>query len=280
MKLEKLACTQCGAPLTGNIAPNQKIECGNCGAAYLVTDLAERDVVICPQCNTINGETKRYCASCGQALKTSCVLCHTENPVGSSHCLNCGAHLEKTRTRRDSLHQARERHRLAFLERLKSKEARQRVEKLQQLLDALDEPENHDMAIFQINQMGEEAIEPLIDTLLNDHDPDARYGSARALGYICQNHDIKMLIKAKAAKSLIKALADSDPAVRYWSSDALGKCQSQIAVDPLAALLSDPHEGVRHCAKEALRQIGGRRVAEVLAEARKPKGLLDWIKGS
>jgi hypothetical protein len=279
MKLEKLACAQCGASLTGNIAPNQKIECGSCGTAYLVTDLTEPDVVICPQCRTINGETKRYCAHCGQALKISCVLCYTENPIGSSHCLNCGAHLEKTRTRRDTLHRARERHRLAFLERLKDKEARQQAEKLQGLLDALDEPKNHDMAIFQINQLGEAAIAPLIGTLLNDADPDARYGSARALGHICQEHDIKTLIKAKAAQALIKALADLEPAVRYWACDALGKCQSQIAIDPLAALRSDPHEGVRHCAKAALQQIGGERVAEILAEAGKSKGMLGWIKG-
>ena len=199
--------------------------------------------------------------------------------MGATHCHNCVAHLEAARVRRDSLQRARQRHRLAFIKRLKAKEARQRAEKLQRLLDDLDEPENHDMAIYQINQLGVEAIPPLIETLLNDHHPDARYGSARALGHICSEHEVKVLIKARAAKALVKALDDSHPAVRYWSSDALGRCKSHTAVEPLAQLLHDPHEGVREQARAALKEIGGPRVEQILARANSSsKGLLGWSR--
>lgn len=279
MELKLLNCPNCGAPLPEDFTPNRRLECANCHSALLVTDLVESQAVVCPQCNTINDQQKRYCANCGQPLKIDCILCHTENKVGATHCRNCGAHLEAARARRSSLQEARQRHRLEFVKRFKEKEARQKAEKLQQLLDALDEPENHDMAIFQLNQMGAEAIDPLIDTLLNDDDPDARYGSARALGQICHQHSVKALIKARAARALITALQDSHPAVRYWSVDALGRCKSQTAVEPLAGLLQDPHEGVRERAKGALQLIGGERARQILAQTEPPKGLLGWIKG-
>ena len=138
------------------------------------------------------------------------------------------------------------------------KEARQKEEKLQRLLDALDEPENHSFAIFQLNQMGLDAINPLIETLLHDDDPDARYGSARALGQICSEKEIKGLIKGRAIKALIKSLADDEPAVRFWSAEALGKfrgTQGKRGIEPLSALLKDPHEGVRRQAQRSLQQI-------------------------
>jgi HEAT repeat protein len=159
-----------------------------------------------------------------------------------------------------------------------TKEARQKAEKLQRLLADLDEPENHDFAIYQINRMGVEAIEALIETLLTDHDPDARYGSARALGQICNEHQVKALIKARATKALVTALEDQEPAVRYWSAHALGKCGSQTAVKPLAALLKDEHEGVRQQARRALEKIGGKHVQEIF-EAQDSKGIFNWIRG-
>jgi HEAT repeat protein len=174
---------------------------------------------------------------------------------------------------------ARRQHRKEREQILQEKEERQREERLQRLLVDLDEPENHDLALFQINQLGVAAIEALIDTLLNNQDPDARYGSARALGQICNEHGVKGLIRARATKALIRALADREPAVRYWSSDALGKCQSQIAVEPLIALLDDPHEGVRRRVREALQQICGEDFEEIVAAANRPTGILGWIKG-
>ncbi|MCB0167632.1 MAG: HEAT repeat domain-containing protein, partial [Anaerolineae bacterium] len=61
--------------------------------------------------------------------------------------------------------------------------------------------------------------------------------------------------------------------------DALGKCGSQIAVEPLAQLLQhEKHEGVRRRAAEALRQIGGERAEQVLTHLPKSSGFLGWIK--
>jgi hypothetical protein len=279
MKLEQLNCPNCGAPLPIDTLPNAQIECESCGSTFVAAGVAENDDIICPNCQTINTGDKRYCFKCGGLLKENCVLCHTENKVDATHCANCGAHLKRARAERDRLRNQRKRHRLAFIQRLKEKEARQKAEKLEKLLDALDEPENHDMALFQLNQLGVDAIKPLIETLLHDDDPDARYGSARALGNICQQHGIKGLIKARATKALIKALDDSEPAVRYWSSDALRKCNSQTAVEPLAAMLADPHEGVCEKARQALQQLGGERAEQILAAAEKPQGILGWIKG-
>lgn len=279
MKLEQLNCPNCGASISSDIFPNAQVECESCGSSFVVSGLAENDDIICAKCQTINTGDKRYCLNCGEPLKEHCVLCHAENTVDTLHCVNCGAHLKRARAERDRLRNQRNRHRQAFIQKFKEKEARQKAEKLEKLLDDLDEPENHAMALFQLNQLGADAIEPLIETLLHDDDPDARYGSARALGNICQQHGIKGLIKAKAAKALINALNDPEPAVRYWSSDALRKCQSKTAVEPLAALLTDPHQGVRTKAKEALQNIGGERAERILSTTEKPGGFLGWIKG-
>jgi HEAT repeat protein len=114
---------------------------------------------------------------------------------------------------------------------------------------------------------------------LNDHDPDARYGSARALGQICAEQEIKVLIKSRTVKALIKALADPEPAVRYWAAEALGKIKSQLAVKPLATLFKDPHDGVREQARHSLLKIGGKQVQTVLEQSQS-KGLIDWLKGN
>jgi phage FluMu protein Com len=279
MKITELACPNCGASLGSGFAPNQEIHCQHCGSVFLAEQIEAPTTVICPNCRTVNPIDERFCARCGDSLKVGCILCHTENPVGTIYCTNCGAHLENARARRKTMQLERqklweERNRL-----FKEKEARQRVEKLQRLLDDLDEPENHDFAIFQINQLGEEAIDALIETMLTDDDPDARYGSARALGQICNEHQIKMLSKARTAKALIQALEDGEHAVRYWAANALGKCRSHVAVESLAKLLGDKHEGVRKQAKRALERIGGPRVEEILAQTER-KGPLTWIKGN
>jgi hypothetical protein len=278
MKIENLACPTCGAPLPGHFVPDRPTECENCGSLLMMAGMEVSKLVLCPQCQTVNTIDKRYCLSCGGSLKMDCILCHAENIVGAVHCAICGAHLERARQRRMDIQDARQRHREERDRVLREKETRQREEKLQRLLEALDEPENHEFAIYQINQMGANAVEAVVETLLNDHDPDARYGSARALGQICSQPEVKGLIKSRSAKALIKALEDDESAVRYWSADALGKCKSVLAIEPLAELLGDNHAGVRERAKLALEQIGTERAREILAE--RSKGLLGWIKGN
>jgi HEAT repeat protein len=208
----------------------------------------------------------------------NCVLCHSENRVDVIHCVRCGAHLERARAKREALQAAKRRSQKERDQLLREKEARQQQEKLERLLAALDDPENHEFVIFQLNQMGDDAVEALVETLLHDHDVDARYGSAMALGQICATQEVKALIKARATKGLIKALADSEPVVRYWSADALSQCGSQTAVEPLAALLKDSHVGVRQQARQALQKIGGKQAEEILD--RHAKGFISWIKGN
>jgi phage FluMu protein Com len=280
MKIEQLVCPGCGAPLSGDFSPNQQIECDSCGSVMLATDLEAAKTIICPECRTINPIDKRFCSSCGISLKIDCVLCHTENNIGTVYCTNCGAHLERARSKRLEIQEARRQRQLERNRMLQEKEERQKEERLQRLLEDLDEPERHDFALYQIKQMGTDAIDALNETLLHDDDPDARYGSARALGQICDEHDIKGLMKGRAARALIKALTDPEPAVRYWSADALGRCKGQTAVEPLAALLKDEHAGVREQARHALQKIGGEHVEKILAEADKSKGILGWIKGN
>lgn len=274
MKIETLTCPNCGASLPTDLSPNQAVECSGCGTSLLMTDLAVEQAISCPTCHTINPIERRFCAKCGDPLKELCILCHTPNSLDATYCRNCGAHMALAQTSRRQMMEDRRRLQQEREQLLQEKTLRQQAEKLQRLLADLDEPENHDFAIYQINQMGEAAVQPLIETLLNDADPDARYGSARALGQICKEHEVKGLIKGRSVKALIKALEDREPSVRYWSADALGKCGAQTALDPLTALLKDRHEGVRQCAERALHQLAGEQAAEII---KKSRGILGRI---
>lgn len=279
MKMKELACPNCHAPLSEGITPNQQVECANCGSVFLAQELEAAQSIACPRCRTINPIEERHCANCGELLKEKCPMCYEENPVGTVFCGNCGAHIANARARRKKMLAERKKLREERNRIFREKETHQQAEKLAQLLDDLDEPENHEFALFKINQIGPQAIDALIDTMLQDDDPDARYGSARALGQICTSHQVKTLIKARAAKALISALADEEPAVRYWAANALGRCGNSTAVEPLGNLLKERHEGVRKQAAYALREIGGDRAAELLANASK-RGFFDWIKGN
>lgn len=215
------------------------VECIRCGSTLTATDFEFNKGTTCPKCGLFNSDEQRFCRECGQSLIVDCVLCHEKNKVGTRYCTRCGVNLKRNQLRRKKMMHERqqlraERHCL-FVEKM----AQQQAEKLERLLTDLDEPENHEFAIYRLNQMGVGAVEALIDTMLNDADPDARYGSARAEGQICQHHEVKVLIKARSIKALIKALEDSEVPVRYWAADAPGKCGSRVAVEPLANLLKD-----------------------------------------
>ena len=258
MKIEQLNCPSCGASITGNFATNQQFECNSCGSLLMLSDLATEETILCANCRTINNGEKRFCSNCGDKLRIRCTMCHEENRIDAVHCANCGVNMQRAAAKQRSMLEQRQKLIKERQQAFKDKEERQKAEKLEQLLDALDEPENHDFAIYQLNQMGLEAINPLIETLLNDDDPDARYGSARALGQICSEKEIKGLIKGRAIKALIKSLEDHEPAVRFWSAEALGKfrgTQGKMGVEPLTILLKDPHEGVRLQAQKSLQQI-------------------------
>ena len=276
MKLEKLSCPNCSAPLRDDIDPKQKIECEHCGTPLILTELEANQPIFCPTCQTLNGDDIRFCTGCGQQLKVGCVMCHEQNRIDTTHCAKCGVHLERAMNRRRHLRETSNLRREERLARLKEKEARQKQEHLERLIEDLDEPENHATAIVQLNRIGLEAVEVLIETLLNDDDVDARYGSARALGQIMAARELDVLDKGRQTtiEALIQALADPELSVRYWAVEALGRCKSNLAITPLANLLDAPHKGLRSAVRSSLQQIGGDRVEKILA---KPTGVRGWL---
>lgn len=103
--------------------------------------------------------------------------------------------------------------------------------------------------------------ERVLDVLVNAvkvETPNVRAAAARALG----NMDAP-----QAIGHLISALADEDVWVRYFSARALGRRRSGDSVDALAKVVEqDKFNHVRIAALDSLGQIGGPRIAEIVAE--------------
>jgi HEAT repeat protein len=175
-----------------------------------------------------------------------CPICYLPNPVDAVFCEGCGVDIQEELQRRTSwLDQKREHDRMrrdALVQALKDD---QRAE-MKRLLSELDEPDRHAFAIFYLCQHGEAALEPLLETLRADSDPDARYGAARALG---------MLGNPQAISTLMEALSDEEPAVRYWAVDSLVALDAGYAKDAIHKLSHDPFKWVRERAKKALEQL-------------------------
>jgi len=245
-----------------------------------MTAPGQADTIVCPACQTVNPNELRYCSNCGQLLKVDCVRCHTQNPVDATHCVNCGTNLKAAQSRREELLEARRRQRIEREKTFAEKEKRQRREKIARLLTELDQPNKQNMAIYQLNQIGSEALTGLIKTAVSqNHTPRARASAAKLAGQICDEQEVKGLLKARVAKGLVKALDDPEPAVRYWAAEALGKFSGQpgqLAVEPLGKLLKDRNEEVRQQARKSLQQIGGLRAQELLDQS---KGFMGWLKG-
>ena len=70
-----------------------------------------------------------------------------------------------------------------------------------------------------------------------------------------------------AIDGLLVALDDSDPGVRGYSADALGRLHARRAVPALMDALQDAQAGVRLQAARALGRIGDARAATALAAA-------------
>jgi hypothetical protein len=283
LKVEQLACPDCGTPLSGDFVPNQQFECPHCGSLLMLTDLETEETIVCPKCHTPNHPERRFCSNCGEQIKVDCVSCHTSNRFDATHCAHCGTDLVRAQTIRRQLLEAKQQARAEREQAFKEKEIRQRKEKIQRLIHDLDTPAKHAFTIYQLNQLGPDAVEGLIDALSSDHPPNILCGAAKALEYICTEQEIKSLLKARAAKALATILNNSEPAVRYWAAKTLSRFKGQpgqLAVDALAVLLNDPHEDVRKQARYSLQEIGGERVQKILQEIpdESGKGFLGWIK--
>ena len=246
----------------------------------LLTELQTEHPIFCPKCRTLNADEVHFCVQCGERLKVDCVMCHYKNRIDTPYCARCGVHLQRARQKRHAMRETSQSLRAERLAALKEKEARQQQEKIERLVEALDEPENHDLAILQLSQLGAAVIEILIETLLRDEDVDARYGSARTLGQIMAQQNLKKLDEGRQAtlEALVQALVDPELPVRYWAAEALGKCNSPLAIAPLTALLDEQHKGLRQVARTAIENIGGPAAEAALAK-HKPHKLLSWLSG-
>ncbi len=234
---EKQVCPSCGVSLPDDLLPNQQFGCTQCGTALILTGTEQDGTIACP-------------------------VCFTPNPADTTHCVYC-----KTQLQRSPVGQKKP----TKTKHLSQKEPEQAIpveEKLPSLLDQLTNPKKQASAIDQLARMDEDVLKPLVDMMLHHDDPCARYGSVKALSQICKGTQIKAPIKRGLTKILIKALSDSDPEVRYWAAEALGKFSGQLAelaIKPLATLLKDLDEKVRQQAQSSLQQIGGEQVREILA---------------
>jgi serine/threonine-protein kinase len=276
----KVACPNCGSMLSGEVALNQPRLCSTCGLELILVGSAGGVEIrqLCPNCHTANRNDLQFCASCEQRLKVACVRCHAHNPANAVSCYKCGANLKSAESRRQELLEARTRSQKEREQAFKEKEVRQRQEKINHLVQSLANPVNQEFVIFQLDEIGEEAITPLLAALSGAAEPSARIGAAKSLGQIYQHHELKPLDKSKLVKGLIKALSDPSPAVRLRAAEAVSLFSGQLgqaAVDPLGALLKDKHEEVRQQARLSLQKIGGERANEIL---RKAGGLMGWLK--
>lgn len=250
MKVEALACPACGAPIDIQPAPYRAFDCPACGSGLMLTDFTAGGALVCETCSAVNDPTERYCSACGAALQAGCPYCYALNPIAAARCANCGVDLERAWKRQRSWLDQKQAYDSERREATRRAIQESRRSEIERLLVQLDEPQNHPMAIFCLQQYGKDAVEGLL-AALSDPDPDARYGAAHALGLIGDSRAIPVLIRC---------LQDPEPAVRFWSADALGRLGAESAIDALNRLRKDRSKPVRDKAAEALRAIAARNV--------------------
>jgi HEAT repeat protein len=138
-----------------------------------------------------------------------------------------------------------------------------------------------------IMQIGEAAVEPLIDSLYAE-DHNIRKNAAEILGKIRDARAVEPLINAledrypsvrmmvanalinlpdtRTVKPLIKTLKDSDYNIRWRSAEALGNIGDARAVEPLINALEDTEIKVRLESIKALGKIADERAEEALVK--------------
>lgn len=126
-----------------------------------------------------------------------------------------------------------------------------------------------DNASDAVIEIGEPAIEPLIEALKDDK-MDVRYFAAKALGEIGDE---------RAVKPLIGLLNDEEWFVHTMAAEALVKI-GEAAVEPLIETLKDENVYIRMRAVKALVEIGDSRAVEPLIEALKEalKDEEQWVR--
>jgi HEAT repeat protein len=92
---------------------------------------------------------------------------------------------------------------------------------------------------------------------LKDETPNVRAAAARALGN---------MESPRVVAHLVAGLVDEDVWVRYFSARSLGRHRDERSVEALKGVIEkDKFNHVRIAALDSLGQIGGPRVAEIVA---------------
>jgi len=260
INIQQLNCPACGAPVDLRQQSEQVFTCPACGSALALTDWAEDGRVICRACGTLNSSQNKYCSQCNQVLQAGCPMCYTLNSLSTIRCRKCGVNLQRAWNRQNNWMVEKQRHDQERRDAIRQAQIESRRQDLERLLLQLDEPENHPMAIYYLEQYGHEAVDGLIGQL-GSSDPDARYGAAHTLGRIGD---------PRAIQPLMAVLKDSEEEVRFWAAAALGRLKAVQAIDALSKLLKDPAKQVREAAREALEHIGNPEALEALRKASKP----------
>lgn len=247
MNLTSLNCPNCGNPLPENAISRQPFKCQACGSLLIMTPVEERDQPnVCTKCQSVNSPFQRYCTHCGEKLTIDCPICYRTNPVGMKFCTSCGVDIQEEILRREAwqgLKKLNDERRKVALAKAEQDEQKNEINRL---LADLDEPSRHAFAIFSLCQIGSAAVEPLIETMRADTDPDARYAAARALGLIAD---------PKAIPAVTAALNDPEPAVRYCAVEALAPLKATSARTAVKRLLSDKYLWVRERAQKTLDEL-------------------------
>ncbi len=260
INIQQLNCPACGAPVDLRTQAEQVFTCPACGSALALTDWAEDGRVICRACGTLNSSESKFCSHCNQTLQAGCPMCYTLNSLSAIRCRKCGVNLQRAWSRQNNWMAEKQHHDQARRDAIRQAQLDSRRKELERLLLLLDEPENHPMAIYYLEQYGREAVEGLIRQL-SSADPDARYGAAHTLGRIGD---------PRAVQPLITVLKDPEEEVRFWAAAALGRLKATQATNALASLLKDPAKQVRAAAQDALERIGTPQALEALRKASKP----------
>ena len=100
-------------------------------------------------------------------------------------------------------------------------------------------------ARIALERIGEEAVDPLIQALLNNVNPTIRWRAAEALGHIGD---------LRAIEPLIRALKDDDVSVQWRAIEALVDI-GEPAVRHLKAAMAHDDDDVQYGAVRAMREI-------------------------
>lgn len=246
MNLDTLNCPSCGAPINIQPKPYETFTCPACHTALMLTDFTDKGFLVCERCRKVNSPTDRYCIECNAALQAGCPYCYELNPIEAPRCQRCGVDLQRAWGQQRNWLNAKTSYDSERREATRQAILNGRKQEIERLLVQLDEPQNHPLAIFCLQQYGEEAVDGLMQAL-SSPDPDARYGAAHTLGLIGAR---------QAIPALINALSDAEPAVRFWAANSLGSLKAAEAVQALFRLRKDKTRSVRDKALEALKSIG------------------------